>query len=574
MSDYAKKCFDEVKEKSFEGLLPLANGGNPYAQFLLADLYEQGKDVQKDDERAAFWREQAKADLLRIEYVYDDDYERRIPVKHADNILFQYLLGALFEKEGNWIEAAEWYCMASLQECEFRKEFYDSWGRSRGEIQETENAYLEPYQRRAQFRLSQFYRSGTGVICDVKKAFEWCEKAVQGETPDPAALEMLGDMYALGAGTKPDFARAVELYEQAGLVEKAAPYYRLAALAYQDRANAIVIVIKTNKQLSRRIDVFDVYVDEAKAKEKRNLNEKALAYFGKAADRGDVEALEKLASVCTELATEYYRLARKHLPAAKDTYHDYDRDKGKSLSQAAPYYEQAASYYENIGETEKAARVRIELADEYVRLAKDSYGEKAASYYEKAYALGKTDAADALSDLYVKLGDKAKAEKFFVERAEQGDDEAKWQLGKRYAKGDGVEQSAEKAEGWLARAAENSAERQWKFGEWYADGDVLLQDGAKAALWLEKAAAQGDSEMRFRLGERYMLGKGLPQDSAKAKEWLLQSAESGNTDALRAIAGILEQERDFKAAARYYMDAGETEKANRCLIAALDGVGK
>lgn len=105
----------------------------------------------------------------------------------------------------------------------------------------------------------------------------------------------------------------------------------------------------------------------------------------------------------------------------------------------------------------------------------------------------------------------------------------------------------------------------------YADE---FDNSEKAEDWLEKAASQGDSEMRYELALRYADGDRIGKNAAKAKEWFLKSAESGNKKACVKIAEIYESEKEFKSAAKFYMDAGETEKANRCLLGALDSVEK
>lgn len=79
-----------------------------------------------------------------------------------------------------------------------------------------------------------------------------------------------------------------------------------------------------------------------------------------------------------------------------------------------------------------------------------------------------------------------------AERAERGDAEAQFELGARYAMGDGVQQSYEEAIRWYRRAARRgNAKAQYNLGINYADGMVLPQSRHKATRWLRRAARQG-----------------------------------------------------------------------------------
>lgn len=79
-----------------------------------------------------------------------------------------------------------------------------------------------------------------------------------------------------------------------------------------------------------------------------------------------------------------------------------------------------------------------------------------------------------------------------IEKAEQGDVEAQYNLGTMYYEGKGIEQSDEKAFYWWLKAAEQghmNAQFQVAFAYYCADG---VQESLESALeWWEKAAAQG-----------------------------------------------------------------------------------
>ena len=81
----------------------------------------------------------------------------------------------------------------------------------------------------------------------------------------------------------------------------------------------------------------------------------------------------------------------------------------------------------------------------------------------------------------------------YLKKAQQGDPEAQFNLGRCYANGRGVKQDWQKAVEWYAKAAEQGdAVAQCNLGICYANGQGVKQDRQKAIEWYTKAAQQGD----------------------------------------------------------------------------------
>ena len=77
-------------------------------------------------------------------------------------------------------------------------------------------------------------------------------------------------------------------------------------------------------------------------------------------------------------------------------------------------------------------------------------------------------------------------------RAQKGDAEAQFQLGARFALGEGVVQSYEEAVKWYRKAARhNHASAQYALGVCYAEGLGVRQSLSKSEKWHHKAAKQG-----------------------------------------------------------------------------------
>ncbi|MBP7464482.1 MAG: SEL1-like repeat protein, partial [Bacteroidales bacterium] len=152
----------------------------------------------------------------------------------------------------------------------------------------------------------------------------------------------------------------------------------------------------------------------------------------------------------------------------------------------------------------------------------------------------------------------------FSELYDTGDKEACYYLAQLFYRGDGVQQSNEKAKqyaeegisngkninGYILGAlnegevAENyykkafdemksSAESgnaisQCNLGYMYASGKGVSQDYYEALKWYRKSAEQGYARAQCNLGNMYCNGEGVSQDKTEAVNWYRKAAEQGD----------------------------------------------
>ena len=65
---------------------------------------------------------------------------------------------------------------------------------------------------------------------------------------------------------------------------------------------------------------------------------------------------------------------------------------------------------------------------------------------------------------------------------------------------------------WYRLAAEQgNASAQYNLGVRYANGEGVPQDDAEAVKWYRLAAEQGDASAQYNLGVRHANGEGVPQ---------------------------------------------------------------
>jgi GAF domain/Sel1 repeat len=125
-----------------------------------------------------------------------------------------------------------------------------------------------------------------------------------------------------------------------------------------------------------------------------------------------------------------------------------------------------------------------------------------------------------------------------LNRAGGGDSIAQYEMGLRYADGDGVPQNYPDAMAWFAKAAANGNDNaQWKLGLGYVMGIGVPHDERKAVVWFKRAANQGDIRAQSVLSDLYLIGRGVPRDYVRAYTWAtIATGLRGNyNDRLRVI---------------------------------------
>ena len=120
------------------------------------------------------------------------------------------------------------------------------------------------------------------------------------------------------------------------------------------------------------------------------------------------------------------------------------------------------------------------------------------------------------------------AAKWYLKAAEQGHTEAQCSLGICYVKGEGIEKNPEEAVKWFRKAAEQGNPRgQCNLGLSYAQGLVVMKNPAEAIKWFRKSAEQGYARGQFNLGFSYATGRGVEKNPTEAVKWYRMAAEQG-----------------------------------------------
>jgi uncharacterized membrane protein HdeD (DUF308 family) len=158
-----------------------------------------------------------------------------------------------------------------------------------------------------------------------------------------------------------------------------------------------------------------------------------------------------------------------------------------------------------------------------------------------------------------KLADEARVAQL---RADQGDANGEYNLGRMYLWGRGVPQDYAQADYWYHKAAaQGLAKANYAIGDLYYYGDGLEQSYADALEWYHKAADQGDAVAQHAIGLMYYYGRGVPQSNPKAMIWFRKAADQGYAKSEYDIGSMYWYgegvPRDREEANRWYRKAAD-----------------
>jgi TPR repeat protein len=115
---------------------------------------------------------------------------------------------------------------------------------------------------------------------------------------------------------------------------------------------------------------------------------------------------------------------------------------------------------------------------------------------------------------------------------EPTDADEQFELGRKYFRGQGVQEDYAQAALWLRKAADQGhAVAQQAVGTLFEKGQGVEQDYAQADYWYRKAASQNDALAQYCLGLLYTHDHGVGADYSQAAAWYRRAAEQGNQNA-------------------------------------------
>jgi hypothetical protein len=140
-----------------------------------------------------------------------------------------------------------------------------------------------------------------------------------------------------------------------------------------------------------------------------------------------------------------------------------------------------------------------------------------------------------------------------LQRAEQGDVDAQFNVANAYDLGvGGVQQNDAEAAWWYLKAAEQgNADAQYFLGAMYSKGEGVPKDLGQGVAWYRRAADQGDALAQASLALAYESGQGVIKDDVEALKWrfiertTLELETSRVTDGTQELSSV---EKELRAA--------------------------
>ncbi len=147
-------------------------------------------------------------------------------------------------------------------------------------------------------------------------------------------------------------------------------------------------------------------------------------------------------------------------------------------------------------------------------------------------------------------------------KAQAGDAEAQYKLGKAYSSGEGIDKNYAEAVKWFQKGADQeNADAQNALGFMYKSGWGVDKNNAAAISWFQKAADQGNAKAELNLGIAYEFGQGVDKNYPEAIKSYLKAAEQGNANAQCNLGSMYQQGRgvskDYFEAVKWYRKSVE-----------------
>ncbi|MCR5189468.1 MAG: hypothetical protein K6C97_11075 [Treponema sp.] len=143
-----------------------------------------------------------------------------------------------------------------------------------------------------------------------------------------------------------------------------------------------------------------------------------------------------------------------------------------------------------------------------------------------------------------------------TKKAEQGDPESQYILGRKYREGGVDIEDHDKAKYYFLKAAsQNFSPAEFMLG-------IGEMNEKKAIEWLQKSASHGYDCAYLELGKRYFYGRGVRKNYKKAIGCYEKAADFGDPSIQNEVASIFEYEneiKDYKKALKWYLKSAEQD---------------
>ncbi|MCK5382207.1 MAG: sel1 repeat family protein, partial [Gammaproteobacteria bacterium] len=169
---------------------------------------------------------------------------------------------------------------------------------------------------------------------------------------------------------------------------------------------------------------------------------------------------------------------------------------------------------------------------------------KAVEWYKKSAAQNYSKAVTRLKLLEANEGRFKKV----LAKAEKGNAESQYKLGKMYAEGVGVSMdNAKSTQAFESAAEQGHAKAEYNLGLRHYEGIGVKRNRTTAYKWFKAAADQNDPAAQYYLGKMFASGSGVKQNYTTSLEWFTKSVDGGFNQARGEMIDVSERMKMQKA---------------------------
>lgn len=522
-------------QKGIDWMTDAAFKGNPYAQYVLANIYESGlKDpggtvvVNPDHQQA-----------MSMYYLASANHFADAEYRLADSFVKEKTAGLSVVAQENRNKLIkrlyEGAARQGVAEAVLPLAFYDAMDSD--PVKQSHAFDVARQEARAgntmaALLLGMMYERGISIPADQVEAIYWYQQAAQ----NPVSQFVLGTYFSDGIGLSKDVIKGRDLLQQSADAGFSYASLNLAIIKHQQGESFLNELDKARQAGNSKAGLLlaDYYLLEANDPEKMKQGSDIYQYL---ADKGNKDAQLKLAFLLdrglggianNELAAHWYTLAAEQ-------------------GQPAAQYLLAQMY--QLG--------RVGGEPDYAE-TKKWYQAAQAQYPQASVALGFVD--ETVDNNY------ASAAQNYARAAEVGDAIAQYNLGLIYENGKGIAVDNQKAQSlYLQSAQQGHARAMTQLAGLYFKGVDGKRDDEQALYWYKKAAGLGESGALYQLGLFSETGVVSTLNFPDALGFYQKSADLGNDKAKLALARMYQYglgvAKDYQHAADIYKDLAENHNA-------------
>jgi len=531
------------------------------AQYQLANMYQAGEGVEKDDTMAINWLRKAAAQgLANAEYDYAMalEFGRGIPKARPDTFIPWYLKAAEHRHPKAMFKMAQLYFSGAGIKQDIDQAL--TWAIAAGNhkvpgadtlLQDIVRDIADRANQgdaKAQHMLALMHQQGRAVEKDNQLALAWLRKAASKGDVD--AQYDLGR--TLASTQSPDALYWLKKASRQGHIQ--AGYMTAALLAKQTNNKPEDIHqawrwLYHGKQMQQPKVLYNLAIILQQGKLALPATSFHYQAWLKQAAQGNVTVAQNDYAVELILQQKHIKQAVSwlHKAAKSDAMAQFNLGLMYARGEGITPNDDEAVHWWKKAEKNNSAKAKMLLGLFYNLGRGVGRSEKEAVYwYQQAAKLGNQDAVYNLGVLYYNgIGidrDYSKAAQYFETLAKQGDSEAQNIYASLFLEGQGVSYAPKTAVQWFQRAATaGNVRAMFNLATQYRTGNGIRQNDKKALFWYQKAAKRGFAPAQNALGYMYALGRGTKADKDKAEFWFQSAQDNGLKLARQNISALNKQ---------------------------------